>query len=181
MNLTKHGAAVLYVLAVLAANYTATWFFPLPVFGQVAVGTLIFGVVFTLRDRMHRNGRRYVYTVIGITAALMFAESMVLGVPMRIIIASLIAIVLSETTDTEVYQRFIKRTWYARVAISNAVSIPVDSIIFNVVAFAGVFSPAMLVSIIFGEIVFKALASGGVALWKSSTATQPTSAPPISQ
>ncbi|MBD2424775.1 hypothetical protein [Phormidium sp. FACHB-1136] len=29
----------IYVLATLAANYTATWFIPLPIFGQVAVGT----------------------------------------------------------------------------------------------------------------------------------------------
>ena len=175
----RHFPAVLYVAAVLAANYTAVWFIPFPVFGQVAVGTLIFGLVFTLRDKMHRNGRRYVYAIIGITALLMLVESAVLGVPIRIIIASLIAIVLSETADTEMYQRFIQRNWYARVAISNAVSIPVDSIVFNAIAFLGVFALPVLASIIFGEIVVKALTSGVVALWKSnsSTATPQTSVP----
>jgi len=175
----KHLPAVLYVLAVLAANYTAVWFIPFPVFGQVAVGTLIFGVVFTLRDRMHRNGRRYVYAVIGMTAVLMMIESAAIDVPMRIIIASLVAIVLSETADTEMYQRFIRRNWYTRVAISNAVSIPLDSLVFNTIAFLGVFSLPVLASIIFGEIVVKALTSGVVALWKSSSsiATPQTTAP----
>ena len=48
----------IYILAVLAANYTATWFIPLPIFGMVSVGTLIFGITFTQRDRVHRYGRR---------------------------------------------------------------------------------------------------------------------------
>jgi hypothetical protein len=30
---------LIYIGAVLVANYTATWFFPLPVFGMVSVGT----------------------------------------------------------------------------------------------------------------------------------------------
>ena len=52
------GNAVIYILAVLAGNLTATAFIPFPVFGQVAVGTLIFGVTFTQRDRMHSAGGR---------------------------------------------------------------------------------------------------------------------------
>lgn len=177
----RHLSAALYIVAVLIANYTATWFIPFPVFGQVAFGTLIFGITFTLRDRMHRNGRRYVYGVIALTALLAAFESLIIAVPARIIIASLIAIVLSETADTEVYQRVIRRNWYARVAASNAVSIPLDSIVFNLIAFAGVFPWPVLVSIVFGEIVVKALTSGGVALWKSSTATPQTGAAPLSQ
>ena len=177
----KHLPAALYIVAVLVANYTAVWFIPFPVFGQVAVGTLVFGIVFTLRDKMHRNGRRYVYGVIALTALLMALESLFLAVPVRIIIASLIAIVLSETADTEVYQRVIRRSWYTRVAASNAVSIPLDSIVFNLIAFAGVFPWPVLASIVFGEIVVKALTSGGVALWKSSTVTPQTGAAPLSQ
>ena len=46
----------IYITAVLVANYTATWFIPLPVFGLVSVGTLVFGVTFTQRDRVHRFG-----------------------------------------------------------------------------------------------------------------------------
>ena len=53
-----HKAMTIYIVAVLAANYTATWFIPLPIFGMVSVGTLIFGVTFTQRDRVHRPDRR---------------------------------------------------------------------------------------------------------------------------
>jgi hypothetical protein len=49
--------AAIYILATLGANYTATWFIPFPVFGQVAVGTFIFGLTFTQRDRLHVGGR----------------------------------------------------------------------------------------------------------------------------
>ena len=63
-------AAVIYVLAVLGANLTATWFVPLPIFGQVAVGTFIFGFTFTQRDRMHVRGRRFVYGVIALATLL---------------------------------------------------------------------------------------------------------------
>jgi uncharacterized PurR-regulated membrane protein YhhQ (DUF165 family) len=176
----RHINAIIYVTAVLLANYTAVWFIPFPIFGQVAVGTLIFGITFTQRDRMHRNGRRYVYSIIGLTAFLAGLESLLIDVPARIIVASLIAIVLSEAADTEVYQRFIKRSWYTRVAASNAVSIPIDTLLFNLIAFYGVFPIPMLISIMFGEIIVKALTAGGAALWKSSTVTRPMPVQPQS-
>jgi uncharacterized PurR-regulated membrane protein YhhQ (DUF165 family) len=152
----------IYILAVLAANYTATWFIPLPVFGMVSVGTLIFGVTFTQRDRVHRFGRRRVYSMILLAAVGMVLESIFLGVAWRIILASFIAIVLSETADTEIYQRLLHRSWIQRVTGSNLVSIPLDSLLFNLLAFAGVFAPGMLLAIIFGEIVCK-FATGSLA------------------
>ncbi len=142
-------------------------FIPFPVFGMVSVGTLIFGVTFTQRDRVHGHGRRAVYTMITVAAVGMVAESIWLGVPWRIIIASFVAIVLSETTDTEIYQRLLDRPWLQRVAGSNAVSIPIDSVIFNAIAFAGVFAPIVLAQIVFGEIVVKFSTGGLVALWRN--------------
>jgi uncharacterized PurR-regulated membrane protein YhhQ (DUF165 family) len=149
--------ALIYITAVLAANYTATWFLPLPIFGQVAVGTFIFGITFTQRDLLHQFGRRRVYQVIFLTAVLSVIESLVLGVPYRIIIASFAAILLSETADTEVYQRLLNRSWMLKVASSNAVSIPIDTLIFNLIAFLGVFPPLQLLAIMWGEIVVKTL------------------------
>jgi uncharacterized PurR-regulated membrane protein YhhQ (DUF165 family) len=161
--------AVIYIIAVLAANYTATWFIPLPIFGQVAVGTLIFGVTFDQRDRLHHyHGRRTVYWTIGITALLNIIESAVLGISPRIIVASLTAIAISEATDTEIYQVYLNRSWLERVARSNVISIPMDTLLFNCIAFLGVFSPLMLFSIMVGEIVVKFAVSGLVALWKVS-------------
>ncbi|GAB1542300.1 VUT family protein [Scytonema sp. NUACC21] len=159
--------AVIYTITVLLANYTATWFLPLPIFGQVAVGTLFFGLTFDQRDRLHHNrGRKAVYVVIGITAFLSVLESYFLKVPGRIIFASLVAIVLSEAADTEIYQKVIQRPWLERVARSNAVSIPLDSTIFNCIAFVGVFPAIEILSLIFGEVVVKSLISGLVAFWK---------------
>ncbi len=156
----------IYILAVLIANYTATWFIPLPIFGMVSVGTLVFGVTFTQRDRVHRYGRKPVYLMIFIAAVGMVFESLFLGVEWRIITASFIAIVLSETADTEVYHKLLNRSWFQRVIGSNLISIPLDSMLFNVIAFAGVFEPKMLVAIIFGEIVAKFTTGAVAALWR---------------
>jgi hypothetical protein len=157
----------IYILAVLAANYTATWFIPLPIFGMVSVGTLIFGITFTQRDRVHRYGRRAVYAMILLAAVGMVLESLLLEVPWRIILASFIAIVLSEAADTEIYHQLLHRSWLQRVTGSNLVSIPLDSLLFNLIAFMGVFEPAMLVAIIFGEIVTKFTTGALAALWRT--------------
>ena len=74
---------------------------------------------------------------------------------------------MSETADTEVYHRLLRRPWMQRVIGSNLVSIPLDSVLFNVIAFAGVFEPGMLVAIIFGEIVAKFATGVVAALWRS--------------
>lgn len=157
----------IYIVAVLLANYTATWFIPLPIFGMLSVGTLVFGVTFTQRDRVHCFGRKPVYLMIFIAAVGMVLESLFLGVEWRIITASFIAIVLSETADTEIYQRLLRRSWIQRVIGSNLISIPLDSVLFNVIAFAGVFEPAMLVAVIFGEIVAKFATGALAAVWRA--------------
>jgi uncharacterized PurR-regulated membrane protein YhhQ (DUF165 family) len=158
--------SIIYVSAVLIANYTAIWFFPLPVFGLVAVGTLVFGATFTARDYVHYIGRRYVYTMILIAALSSAVLSLFGPIDWRIIVASVIAIILAETADTEIYQRLIARRWLVRVAGSNAVSIPLDSLLFNLIAFYGVFPLSMLAAIIFGEIVVKYITGGIVASWR---------------
>lgn len=168
-------AAVIYILAVLGANLTATHFIPLPIFGQVAVGTFVFGFTFTQRDRMHGRGRRFVYGVIALAAVLSTGLSLVGHVPPRIILASVVAIILAETADTEVYQRLLAKSWWHRVLSSNAVSIPLDSLFFNLVAFAGVagFPPRVLVSIIFGEIVVKTAVGAVAAIWRARSESAP--------
>lgn len=169
INKSMFRSMSIYIVAVLVANYTATWFIPLPIFGMVSVGTLVFGITFTQRDRVHRFGRKPVYFMIFIAAIGMVLESLFLGVEWRIIAASFIAIILSETADTEVYQKLIKKSWMHRVIGSNLVSIPLDSILFNVIAFYGVFAPGMLVAIIFGEIVSKFATGFIAALWRTKT------------
>lgn len=158
--------AAIYVLATLGANYTAAWFIPFPIFGQVAVGTFIFGVTFTQRDRLHSAGRRWVYGTIAIAALANVLMSAVVGVPFRIILASFVAIFLAETADTEVYQRLLPYPWLLRVAGSNAVSVPLDTLLFSLIAFAGVLSTGQIVSLLFGETITKYAIGAIVALWK---------------
>ena len=59
----------------------------------------------------------------------------------RIVLASIVAEVLSELLDTEVYQWFVNRMGqqrlWARVLVSNAVSVPLDSALFCLIAFYG--------------------------------------------
>jgi queuosine precursor transporter len=155
--------ALIYIAATLASNYMAAWFVPLPIFGLVSIGTLTFGVTFTQRDKVHHFGRRAVYAMILAAAVLNVLESVFLGVSWRVILASFTAIILAEAADTEVYQRLMARPWLQRVAGSNAVSIPLDTILFTSIAFAGVFPLAMLISIMFGDIIVKAVISGLVA------------------
>lgn len=170
-------AAVIYVVAVLGANLTATWFIPLPVFGQVAVGTFIFGFTFTQRDRMHACGRRFVYSIIALATLLSVVLALFGHVPGRIIIASVVAIVLAETVDTEIYQRLLARSWWRRVLASNSVSIPLDSLLFNVIAFAGVFAAGEMAAIIFGETVVKFLVGAVTAVHRSRRVCSPSAQP----
>ena len=129
----------------------------------VDMGTFIYPITFTLRDMVHKVlGKKNAQTLI-ITAAvinvfmaiyLAWAASVpsdpswglgaefsaILGPIWRIVIASITAELISEMIDTEVYHWFVTRitTQYqwARVLVSNSVSIPIDSFIFAVLAFA---------------------------------------------
>lgn len=179
----------IYIAAVLLANLTATLFLPVPLYPGaevlVSVGTLVFGITFTQRDRIHHFGRRTVYAVIlsaavlnlcmlasvrylwGAAAqaafearnweALAQAMGMLRESGLRVFVASFVATVLAEAADTEVYHRLLERRWWARVTRSNAVSIPIDSLLFNLIAFAGsAYFPALvLVKVILGEIIAK--------------------------
>ena len=66
----------------------------------------------------------------------------------RIVAASLIAQVVAEQIDTE-----------GRVVASNAVSVPIDSVLFVVIAFAGAMPGSLIRSIIWTNIVWKGLIS----------------------
>jgi len=164
---------ILYILATVSANYFADWFIPLPGGALVALGTLTFGATFTLRDRVHRRGRRVVYQMIAAAAIVNVITAALLGIPWRIIAASFLAIVIAESADTEIYQRLLARSWWLRVAGSNAVSIPLDTVLFTLAAFAGVFPPPVLLAVIVGDILAKFAIGGIVALWRPYSSIAP--------
>jgi queuosine precursor transporter len=162
-----------YVMCTVLANYTLDSFIPVPLqipalefTGQINVGTLFFGMIFTQRDRIHGFGRKYAYWAIGLAVIANVLAALYLQTPWRFIAVSFLALGLSELTDTEVYQRFIKRSWWTRVATSNAVSIPIDSTVFTVLAFFGeVFAtPRWMVSVIITDIIVKLIIGFIVAL-----------------
>ncbi len=128
----------------------------------VDMGTFVYPITFTLRDVVHKAlGKRAARTLV-VTAAvvnLLMAFYLqwaahapsdasyplgpefeaVLAPLWRITIASIVAEVISELVDTEVYSWFVakvtRRHQWARVAVSNAVSVPLDNVIFAVAAF----------------------------------------------
>ena len=172
-----------YIMLQLVADVTAAkiievWGLTMP------AGTFIFALTFTWRDMLHKRlGKEWARAAI-VAAALcnlamvsyfLFAIELepavfwpsqdafetTLGFTWRIALASIAAEVVSELLDTEIYhaliQRIPARHQYLRVLGSNMVSLPVDSLIFAVLAFGGTLGTSALWDIIKGQIVFKAI------------------------
>lgn len=143
-------------------------------------GTFIYPITFTLRDLVHKvAGRRVARALIGAAAALnlfmaglfwmvarlplvadsgpqseLFAD--VLGPVWRIVFASILAEVIAELIDTEVYsawvRRFGSRYQWGRVLTSNAVALPIDSVVFALIAFSGI---GPLAAVVPGAVVWE--------------------------
>lgn len=155
---------------------------------SVDAGTLTYPLTFTLRDLVHKvGGRAAARAVIVSTAALNVLAAAglwatanlpgdaavssaaqewfgpVLTPVLRITAASVIAQVVAELVDTEVYhrwvQRFGRRAQWGRVLSSNAVSVPLDSIVFVAIAFGGEVPFAVAASIVWANVVVKGLTS----------------------
>ena len=130
---------------------------------SVDMGTFVYPITFTLRDVVHKTAGRSAARTMILTSALVNlflaayltwtarvasdpdwglgeAYADVLGPIWRIVIASLVAMVIAELIDTEVYHwwvtRITTRFQWARVLVSNAISVPIDNIVFAVGAFA---------------------------------------------
>lgn len=135
------------------------------IFGlSVDMGTFIYPITFTLRDLVHKRAgkkatRYLIVTAAGINLLMALYLFFVSAVPAdslwgldrewnaiininlwRIVIASIIAELISEWVDTEIYQLVIdkltKRFQFLRVLLSNSISVPLDSLLFSTIAFA---------------------------------------------
>lgn len=145
-------------------------------------GTLIYPFTFTLRDLVHKTIGRSGARVLIITAAvinLLMAGMFwvvsrlpydpaagpqpdwdaVLSPVWRIVIASIVAEVIAELIDTEAYHlwvtRITNRYQWGRVLASNAISVPLDSLIFVWLAFGGVFAAAVVWAIFWANVLIK--------------------------
>jgi hypothetical protein len=147
-------------------------------------GTFIYPVTFTIRDLVHKrlgiSAARSVIilaALINLFMAVFFhfvarlpqdpawglgkEFAVILGPVWRIVIASIIAEVFSELIDTEVYHlwqsRITKRFQWMRVLSSNAVSIPIDSLIFCWGAFGLVLPSDVVWSIFWANVIVKSV------------------------
>jgi uncharacterized integral membrane protein (TIGR00697 family) len=145
-------------------------------------GTFIYPLTFTIRDLIHKRlGKQVARQVIILAAginlfmALFFQFTSwlpqdpswglgkefaaVLGPVWRIVIASIVAEVISELLDTEIYHlwqnRITEKYQWMRVLSSNAISIPVDSLIFCWGAFGFVLPHDVVWSIFFANVIVK--------------------------
>jgi len=149
---------------------------------SIDAGTFVYPFTFTLRDLVHKQlGRAAARTVIVAAAVInlvmagMFAFAAwlppdstwelqrefaaVLAPVWRIVVASIVAELASEFTDTEVYHlwvtRVTRRYQWARVLVSNVVSVPLDSLIFCWGAFGSQLPAATVWSIFWANVLVK--------------------------
>jgi uncharacterized integral membrane protein (TIGR00697 family) len=151
---------------------------------SVDAGTLIYPFTFTLRDLVHKvagikAARALIITaaVINIVMALLFWVTSILPADMqvgpqlefgmvlapvwRIVFASITAEVIAELIDTEGYRLWVERVTeryqWMRVLVSNAISVPLDSLVFAWLSFGGVLPGAVVWSIVAANILIKGL------------------------
>lgn len=149
---------------------------------SVDAGTLVYPFTFTLRDLVHKVAGRQVARALIFTAAVVnlamaalfwlvdaipgspdvgpqLAFGDVLAPVWRIVIASIVAEVVSELVDTEVYSAWVARfgriRQWGRVLASNGVAIPIDSGLFVVLAFAGTVTGGVLWDIFWLNVLIK--------------------------
>jgi uncharacterized PurR-regulated membrane protein YhhQ (DUF165 family) len=166
---------IAYVAVVAVSNLLVDKFIDLGAFGLLSAGTITFGITFTIRDLAHQAsvraglGRRPIFLMIGVAAVVNVAVAMATNTPPRFLVASFLAILISEGIDTEIYHRLRTRSWLVRVLSSNAISVPLDSSIFTVVAFLGVagYDAITMLQIVQADLIFKFLVGTVLALIKT--------------
>ena len=171
----------LYIAAQLLADIASLKITLIAGFSMDA-GTFIYPLTFTIRDLVHKRlgkqvARKVIILAAGINLfmALFFQFTAwlpqdpswglgqefaaVLGPVWRIVIASIVAEVISELLDTEIYHlwqnRITEKYQWMRVLSSNAVSIPVDSMIFCWGAFGFALPHDVVWSIFFANVIVK--------------------------
>lgn len=127
-------------------------------FGLMAPsGVLMIGAALVLRDAVHRTlGWQYALAAIGVGALISAGFS-----PAALVVASVVAFLLSELADFAVYAPLAKRRLALAVALSGVVGAAVDSAVFLLLAFGSL-------DFIAGQIVGKvwmSLIAGAAIVW----------------
>ena len=178
--------AGVYIFLQMAADIAAV---KVIVLGKLVMDAgIIYSLTFTWRDLIHKQlGKKAAQTaiilagVINVIMVMYFifvvklppesswaalggqkAFEFVFGIIPRIVIASILAEIVSELVDTEVYQWWVsriekKKPQWLRVVVSNSISIPIDSVIFPAVAFFGTLPLNILFIMMLSNILAKAV------------------------
>ncbi len=147
-------------------------------------GTFIYPITFTLRDLAHKTlglkgVRVLILSAAGINVLMAgyfwFVSNLtpdeaagsstlwgsVLAPVWRITVASIVAEVISELLDTEIYRLIVEKVsrkfQWARVLVSNSLSVPVDSFVFSFLAFYGTMPTEIVFAIVGANILIKML------------------------
>lgn len=150
-NGLRIAAVSIYLTSIVAANWAIDTFGIVRIPGGLYAPAAVYvvGVTLILRDIVHEAiGRRGTLLVILVGAALSAAFSWQLA------LASGLAFLVSETLDLLVYEQVRLRfdSVLSGMLVSNAVSIPVDSIVFLWLAFGSL-------EFFWGQVVGKSIAT----------------------
>jgi uncharacterized integral membrane protein (TIGR00697 family) len=188
--------AAIYLSLVIFANLGSLRI--ITIFGlAVDGGSLLYPFTFTIRDMLHKKaGAQLTRFTIWLTAGvnlLLFAfvwlvgilppdpvvgaqseYALVLAPGIRLVLASIVGMTISELIDTQVYswvrRRHGQNRQWLRVALSNAVSVPVDTALFLLIAFAGRYPFPVIAAMFISNLIIKYLVSlssiGGIYLIK---------------
>ncbi len=145
-------------------------------------GTLLYPLTFTARDLLHKKAgaalTRFIIILAAVLNILMFLfiyliailpADMAVGPQMeygqvllpgiRLVAASIVAMTAAELLDTHIYSlvkaKYGSKKQWLRVLLSNAVSIPIDTLIFLAIAFAGVLPLSVLGSLFIANLLIK--------------------------
>ncbi|MFA7286168.1 MAG: queuosine precursor transporter [Patescibacteria group bacterium] len=176
-------ALALYLTSLFAANTLGLKIMPFIFGSHLSVGVFSFPVVFLMTDVVGEvYGKRIakLFVLAGLVSTLLFiaysflslalpwsAEgewakegyNLIFGISARIAIASVVAFAIAEYQDVFSFfllrEKFGVRFFWLRSMLSNLWSQLLDTVVFMVIAFAGVYSTATLISIIISWWLFK--------------------------
>ncbi len=148
----------------------------------VSAFSIAYPLTFTLRDMAHKLAGPHVARTLIIAAAVIYlivqaffaiisglppemseSERVALGELLtpefRFLMAAVLATVISQLVDTEVYTRWVNRfgqeRQWGRVLVSNLISIPLDRVIFLLLAFAGMETTDWMIEMFIGTTIVR--------------------------
>lgn len=145
-------------------------------------GALLYPFTFTMRDLLQKKAgeklTRFTIWLSAAAAALMFAFIWLVGIlpadpaagaqteyaqvlspGLRLVLASIVAMTVSELIDTRIFslvrRRYGRKKQWLRVLLSNLISVPVDTAVFLLIAYAGRFSMELLLGLFLANLLLK--------------------------